>query len=56
MVMVTTIKQGASKEIIEKSLKNTNSKKKFDSKKHLNVITLNKSPLEIQKQLRNEWR
>jgi hypothetical protein len=54
--MVTTIKQGTSKEIIEKSLKNTNSKKRFDAKKHLNVIHLDKNPLDIQKQLRNEWR
>jgi hypothetical protein len=54
--MVTTIKNGDSKEIIEKSIKKTSIKKGFDANKHLNSIKLDKSPIEIQKQLRNEWR
>lgn len=54
--MVTTIKKGASKEQIEKSLKSSTSKKRFDAKKHMDVIKLDKSPIDIQKQLRNEWR
>jgi uncharacterized protein (UPF0335 family) len=53
--MVTIIKKDDSKETIEKSLKNTGSGRGFDSKKHLNVIKLEKKPTEIQKRLRNEW-
>ncbi len=54
--MVTTIKNGDSKEIIEKSIKSITNKKGFDANKHLDTLKLDKSPIVIQKQLRNEWR
>jgi len=53
--MVTTIKKGASKEIIEKSLKRTGTQKGFDANKHFNTLKIDKNPIEIQKRLRNEW-
>ena len=45
--MVTTIKNGDSKEIIEKSIKSTINKKGFDANKHLNTLKLDKSTTDL---------
>lgn len=56
--MVTTIKKGASKKEIDSLLESHNKKKKtkgVNVKKYCGVLNLKKDPLELQKELRNEW-
>jgi len=53
--MVTTIKKGQTKKEIEKILSAQVASKSFDARKHLGVIKLKESPIEIQKKMRNEW-
>ncbi len=53
--MVTIIKKGLSKAAIKKLVNKTQSKKGIVSAKHLGVIKLKQHPVEIQKNLRNEW-
>lgn len=53
--MVTIIKDGSSKAAIRNLLDKLKTKKGFDAKKYSGIIKLKKSPLEIQKIIRNEW-
>ncbi len=58
--MTVILKKTDSKETIEKIfesvLKNTQkSLRKFDAHKYCGILKLKKSPLEIQKKMRNEW-
>ncbi len=53
--MVTTIKKGTKKDVIQKSMQKSEVKKGFDSKKHIGSIKSVNNPLEIQKKLRSEW-
>ncbi len=53
--MTRIIKKNLSKEAIDAILRELYSYKKFDAKKYCGVIQLKQSPLEIQKNLRDEW-
>lgn len=55
--MVTVIKSGADKHLIEKRLKALYSspKKGFDAHKFCGILKLEEDPLVIQKRLRDEW-
>lgn len=55
-IMVTVIKKGAGKKDLEKALKDLKSAKEFDAYKYLNTVKLNKSPIEIQNGMRDEWK
>lgn len=54
--MVIVIEQGTSKEKLERLLKKMKTKKGVNTKKYCGVIKLKEDPLQIQKQLRDEWR
>ncbi len=55
--MVTTLKKGSSKVDIQKITKQINTNKKgVDTLKYCGKIQLDKDSLEIQKELRNEWK
>jgi hypothetical protein len=53
--MVTVIKKGTSKKSIKHLVKKTQVKKGIDSKKYSGVLKLKEHPLDIQKQMRDEW-
>ncbi|WP_207536474.1 hypothetical protein [Desertivirga arenae] len=56
--MVVLLQKGASKEDIEKVNKLLNKlpgRKTLDAKRFCGLISLDKDPLDIQRQLRNEW-
>jgi len=56
--MITTIKQGASKEEINQLLRLYNqkkSKKGIDVRKYCGIIDLKEDPMELQKKWRDEW-
>ncbi|WP_185154396.1 hypothetical protein [Fulvivirga sp. M361] len=53
--MVTVIKKGTDKEIIDKLLKEALKTKGVDTHKYCGVIKLKEDPLVIQKRLRDEW-
>ena len=56
--MVTTIKQGSSKEEISHLLKAYNkkkSKKGIDVRKYCGILNLEEDPMELQKKWRDEW-
>lgn len=56
--MVTTLKKGISKTEILKVLKQVNENKSLkgiNTRKYSGKIQLSKDPLEIQKEMRNEW-
>ncbi|WP_375579489.1 hypothetical protein ABWH96_21250 [Marivirga tractuosa] len=53
--MVTVIKKGSNKEKIEAALSKLKSRKSFDAYKYCGAVKLNKDPLQIQKQMRDEW-
>ena len=56
--MVTTVKSGASKKSIETILKKVSKELKpkgINAHKYLGKVKLSKNPLDIQKELRNEW-
>jgi len=56
--MTTVIKQGSSKHVIKKILDELYSKKRtkgLDAHKFCGGLNLKKDPLEIQKELRDEW-
>ena len=57
--MVTILKQGSDKKTIKKLLsemvKQRNPKKGVDTFKYCGTITLDKDPMSIQKELRDEW-
>lgn len=55
--MVTTLKYGSKKDSINKLLDRLSikSRRGVDTKKYSGIITLKKDPLQIQKELRNEW-
>ncbi len=57
VIMVMTIKKGASEKSILRILKKLQekSKKGIDMKKYTGKIKLKKDALEIQKELRDEW-
>ena len=56
--MVTTIRRGDDKKVIEERLKliykNLNSG--FDARKFCGIIKINDNPKSIQKRLRDEWK
>ena len=54
--MVIVIEQGTTKEKLEMLLKKLKIKKGINTKKYCGVIKLKEDPLEIQKQVRSEWR
>ena len=54
--MVIIIEQGTTKEKLEILLKKLKIKKGINTKIYCGVIKLKEDPLEIQKQLRGEWR
>jgi hypothetical protein len=54
--MVIVIEQGTTKEKLELLLKKMKIKKGVNTKKYCGVIKLKEDPLQIQKQLRDEWR
>ncbi len=53
--MVTVIKKGSERKVIEKALSKIKSKKKFDAYKYCGKVKLKEDPLIIQKRMRNEW-
>jgi hypothetical protein len=53
--MVIVIDQGTTKEKLEKLLKKLKPRLGVDTKKHCGVIKLKEDPIQIQKQLRDEW-
>lgn len=57
--MVTVIKQGSTRErikaLLESMRKNRKPKKGVDTFKYSGTLALKMDPLEIQRQLRNEW-
>ena len=56
--MVTTLKYGSGKDSINKILDRLSMKSRrgVDTTKYSRIIKLNKDPLQIQKDLRNEWK
>ncbi len=56
--MVTTLKYGSNKDSINKMLDRLSikSRRGVDTKKYSGIIKLKKDPLQIQKDLRNEWK
>ena len=54
--MVTVIREGTSKDILDKVLAKLKIKKGFSSKKYSGVLKLKDSPIEIQKKMRDEWK
>ena len=56
--MVTIIKQGSKKDSITKVLNRLSKKsgKGIDTHKYSGLIRLKKDPVDIQKELRNEWK
>ncbi len=54
-IMVVVLKQGATKEAIEKLLKKLKIKRGVNTKKYCGTIKLKEDPLTIQKNLRDEW-
>ncbi|CAN5772783.1 hypothetical protein BH11BAC7_BH11BAC7_25750 [soil metagenome] len=54
--MVTVIREGTSKDILDKVLAKLKFKKGFPSKKYSGVIKLKDSPIVIQKKMRDEWK
>ena len=56
--MVLVLKEGASKEemeAIDKKIANEKIVAGFDAKKYNGILSLDKDPLKIQQDLRNEW-
>ncbi|MDH5367778.1 MAG: hypothetical protein OEW67_12380 [Cyclobacteriaceae bacterium] len=53
--MVTVIKKGSDKKVINKILKEALRTKGVDTHKYCGVITLKEDPLVIQKRMRDEW-
>ena len=57
--MVTIIKQGSTRErikaLLEAMRKNRKPKKGVDTFKYSGTLTLEMDPMEIQRQLRDEW-
>ncbi|WP_190277496.1 hypothetical protein [Adhaeribacter rhizoryzae] len=53
--MVTVIKKGADKIIIQKALESIKIKKGLNAFKYCGKVKLEKEPLTIQKNFRNEW-
>lgn len=54
--MVVVLKKGSDRKEIEKALSKVKSKRKFDAYKYCGTVTLKKDPLEIQKEMRDEWK
>ena len=56
--MVTTLKYGSNTDSINKMLDHLSSKSRrgVNTKKYSGIIKLKKDPLQIQKDLRNEWK
>ena len=55
LTMVTVIKKGTDKEIINRLLKEALKTKGVDTRKYCGVIKLKEDPLVIQKRMRDEW-
>ncbi|WP_414524216.1 hypothetical protein [Umezakia ovalisporum] len=53
--MVTVIKKGISKTSLRHLVKKTQVKKGIDAQKYCGVIKLKEHPVDIQKNLRDEW-
>ena len=53
--MTVVIKKSSDQESINKAWKKLEHKSKFDVSKFCGVLKLNKSPLLIQKEMRDEW-
>jgi hypothetical protein len=53
--MVTIIKKGTDKILIDKLLNKALKTKGVDTKKYCGVISLKENPLVIQKRMRDEW-
>lgn len=53
--MTIIIKRSAGKEKLEQLLRSLQKTGKLDAYKYCGTISLEKSPVEIQKQLRDEW-
>lgn len=56
--MSITLKRGANKSVIKRSLKKVlkaDSLKGIDAYKYCGIIQLKKDPIDIQKELRDEW-
>ncbi|MEN9521718.1 MAG: hypothetical protein RL065_95 [Bacteroidota bacterium] len=54
--MVTLLKSTNSITTIQELLSKVKSKKKINAKKYLGKIKFSKSAIEIQKEMRNEWK
>lgn len=54
--MTIIIKRSSDKAQIQRKLGQMPHQSKFDAQKYCGVIKLKKSPLEIQKALRDEWK
>ncbi len=55
LTMVTVIKKGISKTSLRHLVKKTQVKKGIDAQKYCGVIKLKEHPVDIQKNLRDEW-
>ncbi len=53
--MVVVIERDTSREKLQSLLKKIKVKKGVDTRKYCGVIKLKENPLQIQKQLRDEW-
>ncbi|MGY6522217.1 MAG: hypothetical protein ACXIUD_10830 [Mongoliitalea sp.] len=54
--MVIVLKKGSDRKEIEKALSKVKSKRKFDAYKYCGTVILKEDPLEIQKEMRDEWK
>lgn len=56
--MVLVLKEGATKEemeAIDQTIASKNKPAGFNAKKYNGILPLNKDPLKLQEELRNEW-
>jgi len=54
--MITIIRDGSPRDILNKALEKLRVKKRFDAKKYSGVLKLKSSPILIQKKMRDEWK
>ncbi|SFU08194.1 hypothetical protein SAMN04489724_3783 [Algoriphagus locisalis] len=54
--MITVIKKGSDKRMVEKALSRVKIKKNFDAQKYCGALNLKEDPQVIQKALRDEWK
>ena len=56
LTMTIVIKKHTDKITMQKLIGSMTKKRKFDAKKFCGKLKVNKSPIEIQNEMRNEWK